>query len=307
MSITPSPVPDAGKQSAADAAADSSMPGHAKSSMVPIIALAVVVVLGLGGLFFYTKSLSDRLDQTQKSLEASLASHSQSLEQLTRRIDQTDTKHNELQGEVASTKQYLGSTQAEAEKARKLAADLAKQQEEAANQLGSQISTLAQQQEATRGSLGNLSSDVTGVKGDVKSTQAELEKTKSDLKRVIGDLGVQSDLIAHTRGDLDSLRQRGERDYVEFNLQKSNKRQKVGSLQLELKKTDEKRQKYTLDLTVDDKTTEKKDKNVFEPVQFYQQGFRIPSEIVVQQIAKDRVSGYVSIPKVRDGATTASK
>jgi len=268
--------------------------------------LAAVVVLGLGGLYLYTKSLNDRMGQMQKGLEASIQSQSQLLEQLTRRLDQTDTRHSELQGELGVAKKTLGSTQSELQRARQMAADLAKKQQESSQQLSSQLGQLAQEQEATRGNLGNLSTDVTGVKGEVKTTKADLESTRAELKRVVGDLGVQSDLIAHTRTDLEAMRARGDRDYVEFDLRKANKRQKVGSLQIQLKKTDEKHQKYTIELVADDKTTEKKDKNVFEPVQFYQQGFRMPTEIVVQEISKDRIKGYVSSPKVRDAQTTAA-
>ena len=57
-----------------------------------------------------------------------------------------------------------------------------------------------------------------------------------------------------------------------------------------------KRQKYTVYLTADDRTIEKKDKTAFEPVQFYMMNQRQPTEIVVQQIFKDRIVGYVSTP-----------
>ena len=307
MSITPSPDPGPEKQLAPESSpAPEAASIQSKSLNVPIIVLAVVMVLGLGGLFLYAKSLSDRLEQAQVSLQASLASQGQSLEQIAMRLDQTDTRQSELLGEVGATKETLGSTQAELKKARQAAAELAKQQQAAKQELTSQLGQLAEEQQDTRGNLGNLSTDVSGVKGEVKTTQAELEATKSELQRVIGDLGAQSDLIAHTRGDLESLRARGERDYVEFDLSKSGKRQKVGTLQLELKKTDVKRQKYTVNLIADDRTIEKKDKTVFEPVQFYQQGYRQATEIVVQQIFKDRITGYVSSPKVRDAQTTAA-
>jgi hypothetical protein len=306
MSITPSPIPGPGDQPAPDSALGSGgTSGQAKPSHTPLIVVAIVMVLGLGGLFLYTKSLNDSLEQTQQSLQASLDSQGKSLEQIASRLNQTETQQQELQGEVGATKQTLGTTRSELQKTRQTAAELAKQQQAAKQELASRIGELAEDQETTKGNLGNLSTDVTGVKGDVTTTKADLEKTKTELQRVIGDLGAQSDLIAHTRGDLDSLRKLGERDYVEFDLRKSNNRQKVGSLQLELKKTDVKHQRYTMNLIVDDRTIEKKDKTLFEPVQFYQIGYRQPTEIVVQQIFKDRVTGYVSSPKVRSAQTTA--
>ena len=276
------------------------------TAYLPVILLAVVTVLGLGGLYFYSKGLSDRLDQAQRSLQASLDSQGQSLQQIVSRLDQTDMRHSELQGDLATASKRLGSTQTEVRIARQAANDIAKQQRESDEQLASRLGQLQQEQEGTRSNLGALSTDVVGVKGEVKTTQADLEATRSELKRVMGDLGVQSDLIARTRGDLDALRLRGDREYVEFDLKKASKRQRVGTIQLELKKTDEKRQKYTVNLVADDRTIEKKDKNVFEPVQFYQTGYRAATEIVVQQILKDRIVGYVSSPKVRDVQAAAS-
>jgi chromosome segregation ATPase len=307
MSITPSPIPGDEKPLAPEfGPAPAGAAPLAKPFNAVTITLGVVMILGLAGLFLYAKSLSDQLNQTRETLQTTLESQGQSLEQIVMRLDQTATRQTELLGEVGATKETLGSTRAELQKARQAAAELAKQQQASKEELASRLVELSEVQQDTRGNLGNLSSDVNGVKGEVKTAKADLEATKSELQRVIGDLGAQSDLIAHTRGDLESLRARGERDYVEFDLRKSAKRQKVGALQLELKKTDEKRQKYTVNLTADDRTIEKKDKNVFEPVQFYQVGYRQPTEIVVQQIFKDRITGYISAPKIRDSQTAAA-
>jgi len=150
---------------------------------------------------------------------------------------------------------------------------------------------------AARGAIGSVNSEVSGVKVEVTKTKDELATTKTALQRVVGDMGVQSDLIARNHDELVELRARGERDYFEFDLRKSDKAQRVGGLGLQLKKTDVKRQKYTVALIADDRNIEKKDKTVFEPVQFYQSGSRTATEIVVNQIYKDRITGYVSAPK----------
>jgi len=280
------------------------------SSRVPLIILAAVMVIALGGLFLYAKHLSDRLDDVKSSLDSALASQGETLQRLSRLLEQADTKTSNLQGEFAAAKNRLGTTQGELQKARQEAAELAEQQkasQEHAEQLASQLGQLQQEQVSTKGAVGNLSNDVVGVKGDVKSTKEDLANTRTQLQgqlqRVIGDLGVQSDLIAHNKTELDELRLRGERDYVEFDVKKSNRPQRVGSVELELTKTDTKKLRYSLKLTADDRTTEKKDKTVHEPVQFYQQGNRIPSEIVVNQIYKDRIVGYISTPKKLDQRT----
>jgi DNA repair exonuclease SbcCD ATPase subunit len=302
MSITPTPFSRSEGPPSGEAFTPPPTEGNVKSH-IPVIILAIVVVIGLGGLFLYTKGVSDRLVQVKSTLDNTLATQAQNLEKLGRRQEQADTRTNELQGTVSVTQNRLGMTQSELQKAHQIAADLAKQQQasqESAAQLASQVGQLQQEQVSTKGAVGSLSTDVTGVKSEVKSTKEDLAATKSQLQSVMGDLGVQSGLIAHTKSDLDELRARGERDYIEFDLRKSNKPKKVGAIQLELKKTDPKKLRYTLDLTVDDKNIEKKDKTVFEPVQFYQQGNRMPSEIVVNQVYKDRIVGYISMPKMKE-------
>jgi hypothetical protein len=136
------------------------------------------------------------------------------------------------------------------------------------------------------------------VKGEVAQTKSTLNSTLNDLKSVRGDLGVQSGLIATNAKELAALREMGERNYQEFAFTKSNKPQKIGNILVALKKTDPKRNKYTLEVIADDRKIEKKDKYINEPVQFYVQGARLPYEIVVNEVQKDKVVGYLAIPKV---------
>jgi uncharacterized phage infection (PIP) family protein YhgE len=306
MSITPTPL---GRPEGTPRPQPSYAPAaeRGSSSSLPLIALAVVTVIGIGGMYLYTKSVSDRMDQMRSTIDSTLNSQGETLQRLSSRLEKFDARATDLQGGLTAAQSRLGQTQSEIQKAHELAAALAEQQkqqrenaEKMGTQLNSQMSQLAQEQASTKGTVGSLSSDLSGVKGEVQSTKQELAATKSQLQSVVGDLGVQSGLIAHTRGDLDELRQRGERDYFEFDLRKENKLQRIAGVQLELKKTDPKKGKYTIGLVADDKSIEKKDKTVLEPVQFYLQGFRAPSEIVVNQVYKDRIVGYISMPKKKE-------
>ena len=290
MSISPASVPQ-----------PEELPPAQSSGISFRIFLVVVaaLVIGLGGLLYYVVQLENRFEQTQNSLESNLRAQGEVLERLSQRLEQAEGRDAELRGEVTVAKNRLGLTQTELQKARQITLQLAEQQKQADEQIATRLGQLQQEQVATKGALGGLSTDVVGVKGEVKTTKVELEKTQSELKRVIGDLGVQSDLVAHNRAELEQLRLRGERDYLEFDLRKSSKRQRIGPVQLELRKTDVKRQKYTLNLVADDRTIEKKDKTVFEPVQFYLEGYGQPTEVVVNKIDKDRIVGYISVPKAK--------
>lgn len=302
MSITPAPIPPSAGNAPA-APYRPAPPAGGPPTNRPTIILAVIMILGFAGLGYYAKHLTDRLEEVRHTLDSTITSQGETLHRLTQRLEKTDSRTNNLEGTLTVTQNRLGMTQTELQRARDIASNLARQQQEASEKLGTQLSQLQQEQVSTKGAVGSLSTDVSGVKGEVQSTKQELAATKSQLQRVVGDLGVQSDLIARNRGDLEELRQRGERDYIEFDLRKDKKQQRVGPVQIQLKNADPKRQRYTVALRIDDKNMEKKDKTVSEPVQFYQRGYGTPSEIVVNQIYKDRIVGYLSTPKKKQDRT----
>jgi hypothetical protein len=101
------------------------------------------------------------------------------------------------------------------------------------------------------------------------------------------------------------LRQLGERDYLEFSITGKNKPQKVGNVTVELKGVNQKRNQYSVAMTVEDKRFEKKNRALNEPILFYTSGMHQPEEVVINKVGKDQVSGYVSIPKA-NGQSTGS-
>jgi hypothetical protein len=131
----------------------------------------------------------------------------------------------------------------------------------------------------------------------VASTKTELAAEEAKLQSTIGDLGLQSGLIARTRDDLEVLKHKGDRNYYEFTLVKGAKAQAISTVTLQLKKVDPKRGKFTLDVTADDKTIEKKDRNISEPIQFYTGRDHMLYELVVWSVTKKQATGYLSTPK----------
>jgi septal ring factor EnvC (AmiA/AmiB activator) len=157
----------------------------------------------------------------------------------------------------------------------------------------------AQQNQQVAAKVADVATDVGSVKTQVANTQSDLQKTINDLKSTRGDLGVQSGLIATNANELQALKLRGERNYIDIKLGKTKQPVRFGDITLKLEKVDPKRNKFTVLLMADDKPMEKKDKNIFEPVQFYTaKGGHIPYEIVINNISKDQIVGYLSTPKV---------
>jgi seryl-tRNA synthetase len=149
--------------------------------------------------------------------------------------------------------------------------------------------------------VNKLSGDVTGVKND-------LDEAKGKLDRATGDMGVMSGLIARNHDDLEDLKRRGDRNYFEFTIQRAKTPQHVGPVAIALNKTDSKKSKYTITVLADDKSIEKKDRTAGEPVQFYVKGTgrTSPYEIVVFDVNKNQITGYLSTPKSAGAATAAS-
>jgi hypothetical protein len=171
-------------------------------------------------------------------------------------------------------------------------------QQQAQQQVAGQLDELKQATTTANSKLEQISGDVSGVMGDVKSAQSVLDQHGSELKRVTGDMGVMSGLIATNSKELAQLREMGDRNYLEFDLKKNSPAQKIAGIQLQLAKADPKRNRFTLDVLADDKRVEKKDRTVNEPVQLYVGGNRQPYEIVVNNVTKDEVTGYLAVPKV---------
>ncbi|MEO8735042.1 MAG: hypothetical protein ABI380_00735 [Edaphobacter sp.] len=163
---------------------------------------------------------------------------------------------------------------------------------------------LEREQAATKQQIGAVSSDVAGVKTDVggvktdvATTRSDLEATKTQLNRVVGDAGVMSGLIATNHGELEILKHKGDRNYFEFTLKKGEKPLLLSTIKLQLKKVNMKHSRFTLNVSADDRNIEKKDKNLDEPIQFYTGKTPVLYELVVNNIEKNSVSGYLSTPK----------
>ena len=255
-----------------------------------IAALAVLAIVNIFLLY--------DLSTTRTSLDQRLAELQERSSVLMRRLEANiqanDERHNNLRGELMVAQEKLGMTRRDLRRARQLAQALGEEQKRAAAQIGQRVSSLREESTAR---LGELTGGVTTNKADIVSTRKDLEETKLQLTTAVGDLSKANVLIARNGGELEELRRRGERNYFEFDLRKQKRPSRVGNISLKLKKTNTKRQRYTLELYADDKKVEKKNKTVNEPVQFYMARSRGLHEIVVNQVHKNRIVGYVSSPK----------
>jgi peptidoglycan hydrolase CwlO-like protein len=282
MSLTPDP------HVAERESAGSSLPLVEVSPTPRWVMILFVLAFVLVGYLLYA-SYSQR-----QALQASLADANKRTEALAAQVDKTNARVADLKGQLDVTSQKLGLTQDELARARSLAQTVRKNQQQSDAQLRQQIGAV---QADTTTKFGEVTTDLSATKSDVASTKADLETTKNKMQSMQGDLGVQSGLIARNHDEVEELKRLGERDIFEFQLGKTKGLQRVGPIQVQLRKVDTKRFKYTLNVVADDKNIEKKDKTVGEPVQFYVRGARAPYEIVVFEVGKNQAKGYLSAPK----------
>jgi len=262
-----------------------------------------MIVLGLiavGGLWFGWNA-SSKLDSTQQAMTAQIKTSEQAVQQdvssLKDRLAQDEKANADLQGDLTVVTKKLRITQGQLKNAREEATKL--------NDATSQKLTALDSSVHTELATKATSDDVKTVDTKVGTVQTDLNSTKEDLKMARSEMGT---LIARNHDEIDQLRRLGEREYVEFKVDGKNKPVKVGNVTVELKGVNEKNNRFTVAMTVEDKRFEKKNRAMNEPIFFYTSGARFPEEMVVNKVGKNTVSGYVSIPKVnaQPQATTSS-
>ncbi len=255
---------------------------NSKSMLILVIVLSVLTVGSL--VFGFT---------TFRSLNNSQAAYEDQINLLTRRLDSSDQVYADLKGQFQVSSDKLGLTQRDLARARRLANNIQKEQKVAVNQLSDAIEMKASTEELNRlqeesaARFSNLSSSISGTQRDLDATKEALAGTRDEL----------GGLIAGNREELMALARRTDRDYFEFALAKKGARQKIGSVMIELRKVDSKRNLYTVRLAYDDKWTEKRNKSINEPVYFYPVGAPQPLELVINKIDKRGVTGYISTPR----------
>ncbi len=251
-----------------------------------LAALAISLLAAIAGLL-WCATLGSRLSTQQ----AELADARQDNAKLAAELRETDARLRVTTDELGKS---LGLTQKQLdERAQQII-----QREQADNaRLLSQQRQTAQQVSAVSSDLSNVKTDVGGVRTDLGKTQTDVASALSQLQSVRGDLSSTNSVIARNHDELVTLEHRGDRNYYEFTLQKGQKKP-VGTVSLELRKADLKKSRFTLNIYADDKTYEKKDRNVNEPLQFYSGKDPQLFEIVVNTInSKNQISGYLSTPK----------
>ncbi len=252
---------------------------------IVVVLLAVVSVVSLGMAW----SASNHARSVEATTNAAVK---QNIEALNQRSAETNAQ---VQSDLRTIAEKLQLTEGQLAAARKqnktVGAQFDKKLSAVESSVKSELATKASTEDVSK-----LNGDVTGVKTD-------LDATKNSVQMARGELGT---LIARNHEEIDQLRRTGQRDYFEFTLNRKAGPQKVGDVQVELRGTNTKKNQFTVIVHADDSRFEKKNRSVNEPIYFYTNGSRSALELVVNKVAKDRATGYLSVPKAQPAAAATS-
>jgi hypothetical protein len=261
--------------------------GEQRNSPALLILIAGLSFLLALGALAWSYFLQNRLDATEAKLN-----------QTQQRIEHLSAQQADIWRQMRATNEEFGAkvgiTQQQIEVR---AQDILRQQRLADARIAKQEAATRQSVTDVSHAVSNVQTDVGGVKQDVVHTRQELASTEQQLHAVVGDLGVQSGLIATNSEQLNYLKHLGDRNYIEFTLRKGQPPSSVSIVKLQLRKADTKHSRYTLEIFSNDKRVEKKNRDLNEPLQFYTGKPPMLFEVVINQIGKNEVSGYLSAPK----------
>jgi len=260
-----------------------------KTTMVGAGCLALIGLQGYGMM-----SMRGTLEERMGSMEQQLHSVQ----------SQDNTKLSQLTSDLDVVTKRMGITAQELEQSHAITAQLKQENAQTAQRLRRELAakadqkSVAQLREEATSKLTEVqqeaSSKIDGVTGQVQVVRTDLDATREDLANSKRDLNT---LIAHNSTELAELRRRGERDYLEFDINKTKQFERIGDVLVQLKKTDVKKQKFDVAINADDSSILKKDRTSNEPITFLVGRDRLRYELVVNYVDKDRIRGYLSIPK----------
>jgi small-conductance mechanosensitive channel len=254
------------------------------------VGLAVAV---LGGVSLLGLAVAwSALNRANSIEQSAVASVKQSTDSLAQRLAKEDDINQQLQSDLKVVTDKLNLTQSQLVAARK-------QTKVASGTFDKKLSGLESSVNSQLATKANAD-DVNKLNGDVSGVKTDLDATKNSIQMARSEMGT---LIARNHDEIDQLRRMGQRDYFEFTVTRKAGAEKVGSIMVELKDTNTKKNQYTINVLADDKSFEKKNRSVNEPIFFYTGGSKAALELVVNKVSKSTASGYLSVPK---SAGTAS-
>jgi len=252
--------------------------------VVAVLAAVALIALGVG---WSAVNRSKALEDSSATQVRALQQH---IDTVSQRLSQAEDTNAQMQGQLNVVTDRLKLTQGELTSARRQATQIRRNYDKQLQDMQTSMKADLETGLSTKAST----EDVSKLNGDVSNVKSDLDSTKNNLQMAKGELGT---LIAKNHEEVEELRRLGQRDYFEFTISRTKAPQKVGDIQVLLRGTNPKRNSFSVSIIADDKRYDKNNRASNEPIYFYTHGSRAPLELVVNQVQRDKIVGYVSVPK----------
>jgi hypothetical protein len=284
---------------------------HAAIFAILFLGLAIALV---GNIYQFVKTehLSRDLAVMQRSMQTQITRLSDATSGA---FDVTQERFHEMKKFQDSASLALVNARAELKKnSSEVAASLEEKNRELAKANRELTAQLAAFKQDTGSRIQKTSSALQTTNSKLDLTSAKLDRlsvateaNRAELKRMASEVATVRAGLApappHPRAPV--LRETADRNHVPFDLLTTRVPTRVGDIQIAIVNADPKRNAYTMDLYAGDTVARDRDYMVNEAVQFYVAGHAQPYEIVVTEVRKDEVLGYVSEPTTPRSQTSA--
>ena len=254
--------------------------------LIALAALMIAEIYSIARISTISKAFQVENAYTREELTARFH------DELSARLQSLEQSNNEqldaLKTELDQASRHLGAQGGELRSARAMVSRLQAQHAKEMDALQHQIAMKADQQQ-----LGALTEDVSNTKTDLNTTKKNVDQLANSLGMTRTRFGT---LIARNHDEIEALRKLGQRNYYEFTLRHHHPI-RVANVGLDLKKTNKKHRRFSLDMLVDDSWIAKKNRTIDEPIFFTTQASRSFNELVVNKVDKGVITGYISTPK----------
>jgi chromosome segregation ATPase len=260
------------------------------------LGLVAAGVLILGGSYYaYTtrSAMESRLADLDERFNARLAEEIQGMRQYAATLT-TD---------IAAASERAEGAVRETEAVNELGRSLKRAHDRTARTVTAQATDIKAIQQASTTLATDMTTRIAGVSAEVNKVAAGLASAGNDVadnrRQITALKAVVTPQIANNTKAVAELRRLGERELFEFDVRKSSTppAATVADVRIRLTKTDVRKGKYEMVLHVDDRQIEKKDRTIGEPVQFLVGPERQRYELVVTDVDRDRIRGYLSVAR----------
>jgi hypothetical protein len=269
-----------------------------RSGLLQVVpAVIVVSLLGIAGVGFAWSSAA-RTRHAERENYAGLE----------KRLVQTEETNAQLRGQLSVVAERLQLTPEEEAEAQRItervrgmdAREIAKLDAE----LRGELSAKANISELETKVSGTDLEEVTGnSRKEVAAVRKEVANAKKDMLATVSDL---SKRLERNQREIELLRTSGQHTDYDFVLNGKGAKSTIAGVTIELQDSNLKKNQFSITLLFGTIRLVQKNRLLDEPIFFYRPNDAAPIELVVDQLAKHRVSGRLIVPKSSIPASTAS-